>query len=384
MPSSVLSPDIVTSDGVVADHLLDDPRQHDGSVDVAGVLLAVVRVELAGAVGGRPGRRAAWRPPRARRRPARPAGRERRGAARGAESTCRAHAPRRSSRDRRHRRLGAVPSGAMRTGHLIAATPRSPPGRRRLRHRPAVQGRPAASGRTRASSPPGRVLHPGRAADRAAGQLLRRRRADHQRALSVDAVGGPRLQRHPHRLGDAEDPLPQGQARAQLPAQAPREVGKVVQTIPMPGVSGGIAMADDNRTAYVSGVARLAVPRPEGRRDVPGREGDVIHVLRYDGTTGLAERVDHDRRPAARRARRRSRTSRPSRRPSRRGRATSPSRRDGRRCWSRSTSPTTPRSSTPHQAGPLRRRSAPIPTAPRSPTTGASAWSPTRSTGPSA
>src|SRR3954469_8659120 len=66
--------------------------------------------------------------------------------------------------------------------------------------------------------------------------------------------------------------------------------GAVVQTIPMPGVSGGIAMANDGRTAYVSGVPDspyLAQKAPAG---TPGLEGDVIHVFAYDKKTGIAQR----------------------------------------------------------------------------------------------
>ena len=72
-----------------------------------------------------------------------------------------------------------------------------------------------------------------------------------------------------------------------------RKVGRVIQTIPMPGLSGGIAMAPDGRTAYVSGT-----PAPEedvtygGRppEDTPGLGGDVIHVFRYDAKKGKATR----------------------------------------------------------------------------------------------
>src|SRR3954463_3670090 len=35
--------------------------------------------------------------------------------------------------------------------------------------------------------------------------------------------------------------------------QGNKKPGKVIQTIPMPGVSGGIAMSPDGKTAYVSG-----------------------------------------------------------------------------------------------------------------------------------
>ena len=36
--------------------------------------------------------------------------------------------------------------------------------------------------------------------------------------------------------------------------RAKRRAGKVIQTIPMPGVDGGIAMGPDGKTAYVSGL----------------------------------------------------------------------------------------------------------------------------------
>ena len=64
----------------------------------------------------------------------------------------------------------------------------------------------------------------------------------------------------------------------------------MVQTIPMPGLSGGIAMAPDGRTAYVSGVPETTHADQESPPDTPGKQGDVIHVLRYDGRTGQATR----------------------------------------------------------------------------------------------
>jgi DNA-binding beta-propeller fold protein YncE len=71
-----------------------------------------------------------------------------------------------------------------------------------------------------------------------------------------------------------------------------RKVGRVVQKIPMPGLSGGIAMAPDGRTAYVSGTPEpgdtyLAGTTPEG---TPGKKGDVIHVFRYSAKKGKAKR----------------------------------------------------------------------------------------------
>ena len=70
-----------------------------------------------------------------------------------------------------------------------------------------------------------------------------------------------------------------------------RVVGRVVQTLPMPGLSGGIAMARDGRTAYVSGTAESAHEDQQTPAGTPGKEGDVIHVLRYDPRTGRAARA---------------------------------------------------------------------------------------------
>jgi DNA-binding beta-propeller fold protein YncE len=67
-----------------------------------------------------------------------------------------------------------------------------------------------------------------------------------------------------------------------------RRTGRIVQKIPLPGLSGGIAMAPDGKTAYVSGTPETVDPynvTPEG---TPGKEGDVIHVLHYSGATGKA------------------------------------------------------------------------------------------------
>ncbi len=51
--------------------------------------------------------------------------------------------------------------------------------------------------------------------------------------------------------------------------RARKQVGKVIQRIPMPGVSGGIAMSPDGRAAYVSGVPSpppISTSRPRARR----------------------------------------------------------------------------------------------------------------------
>src|SRR5205085_66502 len=70
-----------------------------------------------------------------------------------------------------------------------------------------------------------------------------------------------------------------------------RRAGRVVQTIPMPGLSGGIVMAPDGRTAYVSGVAESDHKDQQTAANVPGKQGDVIHVFRYSARTGRARRA---------------------------------------------------------------------------------------------
>ena len=50
-------------------------------------------------------------------------------------------------------------------------------------------------------------------------------------------------------------------------------------------------MSRDGRTAYVSGVADSCHQREEVDSSVPGRQGDVIHVLHYDPKTGIATRA---------------------------------------------------------------------------------------------
>ncbi|MEA2396873.1 MAG: hypothetical protein QOK25_429 [Thermoleophilaceae bacterium] len=70
-----------------------------------------------------------------------------------------------------------------------------------------------------------------------------------------------------------------------------KRVGRLVQTIPMPGLDGGITMAHDNRTAYVSGTPESEHKDQQSPAGTPGKEGDVIHVFHYDGHTGVAVRA---------------------------------------------------------------------------------------------
>src|SRR3954469_12007533 len=77
-----------------------------------------------------------------------------------------------------------------------------------------------------------------------------------------------------------------------------RQVGRVVQVIPMPGADGGMTIAPDNKTAYVSGTkdpcdgcsggTHLYEGAPKG---TPGMQGDVIHVFSYDRRSGQAKRT---------------------------------------------------------------------------------------------
>jgi DNA-binding beta-propeller fold protein YncE len=73
--------------------------------------------------------------------------------------------------------------------------------------------------------------------------------------------------------------------------KAAKRLGKPIQTIPMPGVSGGIAMAPDGKTAYVSGIPDSPYTDQKSPAGTPGVDGDVIHVFKYSPKTGLAKRA---------------------------------------------------------------------------------------------
>jgi DNA-binding beta-propeller fold protein YncE len=72
---------------------------------------------------------------------------------------------------------------------------------------------------------------------------------------------------------------------------AVKRLGKVIQTIPMPGVSGGVAMAPDGKTAYVSGIPDSPLTDEKSPPGTPGIEGDVIHVFKYSPKTGFVKRA---------------------------------------------------------------------------------------------
>ena len=87
--------------------------------------------------------------------------------------------------------------------------------------------------------------------------------------------------------------------------------GRLLQTLRIPGASGGIAMDPSSSKVYVSGVAD-----PKGRKlqqtdpGTPGRSGDVIHVYTYNPRTGSAKEAGLLKVPTPS-ARRPPRTSRP-------------------------------------------------------------------------
>jgi len=64
---------------------------------------------------------------------------------------------------------------------------------------------------------------------------------------------------------------------------------KVVQTLPLPGASGGIAMDPSSSRVYVSGVADSSHKDQSSPAGTPGLAGDVIHVFRYDAASGHAD-----------------------------------------------------------------------------------------------
>jgi DNA-binding beta-propeller fold protein YncE len=64
----------------------------------------------------------------------------------------------------------------------------------------------------------------------------------------------------------------------------------VVQILPLPGASGGIAIDARHHLVYVSGVAD-SPNKDEQRPGLRGRQGDVIHVFRYRAHSGRAREI---------------------------------------------------------------------------------------------
>jgi DNA-binding beta-propeller fold protein YncE len=68
------------------------------------------------------------------------------------------------------------------------------------------------------------------------------------------------------------------------------KTAKVVQVVPLPGASGGIAIDRQGRRAYVSGLAN-STNKGTTRPDLPGGGGDVVHVFSWSKATGHAKEV---------------------------------------------------------------------------------------------
>ncbi|MEJ7892831.1 MAG: bifunctional YncE family protein/alkaline phosphatase family protein [Solirubrobacteraceae bacterium] len=66
--------------------------------------------------------------------------------------------------------------------------------------------------------------------------------------------------------------------------------GRVRQTLPLPGSSGGIAIAPDGRTAYVAGTGESGDKKVQSPEGTPGKAGDVIHVFAVNPRSGRATR----------------------------------------------------------------------------------------------
>ena len=79
--------------------------------------------------------------------------------------------------------------------------------------------------------------------------------------------------------------------RRRCRAHKRRRTGDVIQRVLMPGLSGGIAMDPRRNLAYVSGIADSSHADERVPPRIPGRGGDVIQVLRYNGRSGRATRA---------------------------------------------------------------------------------------------
>ncbi|MFL5865971.1 MAG: YncE family protein, partial [Thermoleophilaceae bacterium] len=63
---------------------------------------------------------------------------------------------------------------------------------------------------------------------------------------------------------------------------------RVVQTLQVPGASGGVALDGDRGVAYISGEPESDIKEVQAPKDMPGKDGDVIHVFHWSKTTGRA------------------------------------------------------------------------------------------------
>src|SRR5438132_2951371 len=66
--------------------------------------------------------------------------------------------------------------------------------------------------------------------------------------------------------------------------------GRVIQTIKIPGASGGVALDSVHRLAYVSGEPDTDISDAKMPANTPGENGDVVHVFSWSPRTGRAVR----------------------------------------------------------------------------------------------
>ncbi len=82
-----------------------------------------------------------------------------------------------------------------------------------------------------------------------------------------------------------------GKGGAKCRKRDARLTGKVIQKIQMPGVNGGMAMAPDGHTAYVSGTPETEHDDQKSPEGTPGKSGDVIHIFHLNDKKGTATRA---------------------------------------------------------------------------------------------
>ena len=63
----------------------------------------------------------------------------------------------------------------------------------------------------------------------------------------------------------------------------------MIQVLTVPGASGGVTLDAAHHLACVSGEPDTDIGGWASPKGAPGRDGDVVHVLRWSPTTGLAE-----------------------------------------------------------------------------------------------
>src|SRR3954454_4593412 len=122
--------------------------------------------------------------------------------------------------------------------------------------------------------------HPGVGARTTSGRFL----------WALDAGRG----RNDIRIADAAPTVAchtRGRRGARCRKQHARRTGRLIQTIPMPGLSGGMAFAPGGKTAYVSGVADSSHLDEKASPGTPGLQGDVIHVFKVSPKSGQARRA---------------------------------------------------------------------------------------------